>query len=246
MPLTDDTLARISQWFMTHSPVSQLADNRKDVNAARGLKNCQHWAIRGLSDNPRADIQHIMGIISEGKRPPGLELIADDIHATFGNLWKPKIVEAYDAKTRLARDALRPKLHELTAAIFEYCLKANGFQLVDRSDYVVCMEYDCESNTFMYPNFTHAWLAYRNVFVVQKVPDRYVSISMREAARSPLAGVIRRPVADFLPEQIEVIEDIVAHPIKAAANHVTTCYPRIGSKRDVMSPNEVPQPQLSH
>lgn len=236
MPLSDHTLAKISQWFMTHSPISQMIHERSQDFAIQNRKNCQHWATRGLIDN-RVDIQNTLITISEGKSLAPLQLVSDKIHKLFGTIWQPVVAGGNGLANRIARNQLRPQLHELTATVFEYCLRENGFTLTQQSDYMVCMEYECSGEGFMYPNFTHAWLAYRDSFVVQKVTDSYISISMREAGRPLHSGIIRRPVIDFLPEQIKVIEDIVNHPAQGLYN-VTNCFPQIALDKDVFSPRE--------
>jgi hypothetical protein len=103
------------------------------------------------------------------------------------------------------------------------------------------MEYERSPNQPMYPNFTHAWLAYKKAFVVQTIPNHYISISisLREAGRQPHCGFIRRGVAGFLPRQIKVIEAIIDNPVECRQQHlVTLCNNPINGESNVLSPNE--------
>lgn len=237
MPLKTDTLAAISQWFMQHSPQSHLV--HRDAPRQRELLDaaCEMWAIRGLVGNRKTPVEAFDTILLGGSDPV-LVKETQEIRDTFGRLDHYKIGRLGVA-SRDVRNKARPALHRLTSAVFRHCLAANGFKITDDSDYLVCMEYEVSRKQAMYPNFTHAWLAYRDAFVIQTVPNHYLSISMREAGRQPHCGILRCPVVDFLPRQLEVIEDMVANAVECQdVSRLVNCVFPIALQKDVVSPDE--------
>ncbi len=243
MPLSTKHTMTISQWFMKHSPQAQVVNSNATVaprnrDFQRQLDAaCENWAIRGLRGNMKTPVD-IFSTILMGGMEAGIRAVVDEVHNIFGKLDEYKIERLSNAN-RQQRNQNRQHLHRLTAAVFDYCLQSNGFILQDSSDYMVCMEYERSRDQAMYPNFTHAWLCFRDSFVVQTIPNCYISISLREAGRQPHCGFIRRGVRDFLPGQIEVIEGIIDNPVECAdASMVTQCHNPISKKTDVFSPNE--------
>lgn len=235
MPLRSETIASISQWFMKHSPLSHLVHQNAAALLDQNSAACFRWAVSGLMAG-KTEPHAVFDDILFGGSVPALAQITTEIHNTFG-VHGHQLVGSLTPATREARNRLRPVLHRLTAAVFRHCLASNGFDLTAQSNYLVCMEYECSPHQPMYPNFTHAWLAYRDAFVVQKVTGSYVSISLREAGRQPHCGLIRCPVADFLPEQIEVIEDMVANAAECNdISKLTVCAFPIGIETAVLPP----------
>lgn len=235
MPLKSETIVSVSQWFMKHSPLSHLVHQDAADFGEHNADACFRWAVSGLMAG-KTEPPGILDTILFGGSVPALAQVTAEIHDTFG-VYGQYRVGSWTPATREARNRLRPQLHRLTAAVFRHCLASNGFDVTAQSNYRVCMEYECSPHLPMYPNFTHAWLAYRDAFVVQKVSGSYISISLREAGRQPHCGLIRCPVADFLPEQIEVIEEMVANAAECNdLSKLTVCAFPIGIETDVLSP----------
>ena len=92
----------------------------------------------------------------------------------------------------------------------------------------------------MYPNFTHAWLMYNNECIIQTVPGSFISIAKMEAGRQRFCGFIRHHVADFLPEQLEVLRGIIESPtfIGSGSHDVTVIGYPISTETDHIAPFE--------
>ncbi|MFC1572653.1 hypothetical protein ACFL6M_03540 [Candidatus Eisenbacteria bacterium] len=244
MPLNSNDIVSISQWFMKHSPQGQIIHSLATAmppNAdfqEQWVAACEMWAIRGLQGNMTTPVEVLTTIVM-GRMEDRIRDVVDEVHDKFGTAFDYKVGPRTDQESWIRRHQHRRDLHRLTAAVFEYCLQSNGFVLQDSSDYMVCMEYEFAHNQAMYPNFTHAWLSFRDAFVVQTIPDHYISISPREAGRQPHCGFIRRGVTDFLPEQIAVVKGIIEDPVHCMDPHKTVqCAFPISSATDVLAPNE--------
>lgn len=222
----------------------QVIDSRADAtpNGAPYANQigaaCENWAIRALQANvidPPAvfdDIRTTGGalgpVAGTGHAAAGL-VIKNRIRATFGyeyNMNIPAIPvlnpDPMDVipDTIALRNANRANLHDDTAAVFELCLTFNGFTLSNAAtDYMVCMEYERARTQAMYPNFTHAWLMFRQKRIIQTITGSFISASRHHAGHQAHCGFIRRYVTDFHANQIQVIAGMMAN--QKMTNRVT-------------------------
>ena len=246
MPLSKVTRNRLKELFLNTTYLDDQLVNADAVNLGkeegeRGAA-CENFAMSGLLGGARISPGAVIDTILFGGEEPGLKKTSKGIHKSFGTIHDPKVNRLGVGKGTSAnktRNKHREKLHNYTAKIFNYILKANGFKMQRYgSKYYVCMEYECASNQHMYPNFTHAWLMYRGEYIIQTITGACISIAQLEAGRPSHCGVIRRGVADFLPTQIEKIEGIVNNPV--VINQATMIDPdlltivvgKIGTKRN--------------
>jgi hypothetical protein len=79
MPISDDHLVAISQFFMKHSPQYQVVHANANQFQDQWIAACENWAIRGLEGNNKTPVD-VLTTILMGTEAGGAREISSKIH----------------------------------------------------------------------------------------------------------------------------------------------------------------------